>query len=269
MISQREVSQIAFRQHKLDKVIEKDYVISWILLGLARSKLKEYLVFKGGTALKKVYFPNYRYSQDLDFTLLRDLEEKILIDSLRAVLRELEKSQALLFNLKEERIERHIDSLTFYVDFVGPLQASLGSRNIKVDFTLIEKLVFSTEERVIKAPYSDCKGLKRKLKTYSLEEVLTEKLCALIGRTEPRDLYDAHYLFNLGNLNYQEVAEGFRSKAESKKIDPRRLSSILRQKEATIATLWEIRLAQQVDELPHLEAVIRKTNKYFRQYGIA
>jgi len=268
MISQREVSQIAFQQNKLDKVIEKDYIISWMLLGLSSSKLKESLAFKGGTALKKVYFPNYRYSEDIDFTLLEDLEEKALIDGFRAVLRELEKSQALLFHLKEERIERHIDSLTFYVDFVGPLQARLGSRNIKVDFTLIEKLVFSAEEEVIKAPYSDCKGLKRKLKTYSLEEVLTEKLCALIGRTEPRDLYDAHYLFNLEYLNYQEVAEGFKAKAANKKIDPKRLSSILRQKEATIANLWEIRLAQQVDELPHLEAVIRKINKYFRQYGM-
>jgi len=101
-----------------------------------------------------------------------------------------------------------------------------------------------------------------------LEEVLTEKLCALIGRTEPRDLYDTHSLFNLGNLKYHEVAEGFRVKAETKKIDSRRLSSIFRQKEATIAKLWEIRLAHQVDELPDLEEVIRKTNKYFRLYGM-
>ena len=85
MISQREISKIAFRQHKLDKIIEKDYVISWILLGLAGSRLKKSFAFKGGTALKKVYFPDYRYSEDLDFTLLGDLEEKVLIDGFRAV----------------------------------------------------------------------------------------------------------------------------------------------------------------------------------------
>ena len=50
MISQREISKIAFRQHKLDKIIEKDYVISWILLGLAGSRLKKSFAFKGGTA---------------------------------------------------------------------------------------------------------------------------------------------------------------------------------------------------------------------------
>jgi len=268
MISQREVSQIAFQQHKLDKVIEKDYVISWILLGLASSKLKKSLAFKGGTALKKIYFPNYRYSEDIDFTLLEDLEEKTLIEEFKAVLNELERTQAFLFSLRKERIEKHINSFIFYVDYVGPLQATLGSRKMKVDFTLAEELVFSVEERMIKAPYSDCQGIKKRLKTYALEEVLIEKLCALISRTEPRDLYDAYHLFNIGSLNYGEIAEGFRVKAESKKIDPARLSKILRQKEAKIAKLWEIRLAQQVDNLPHLDALIRKMKKYFRQYGL-
>lgn len=268
MITQREVSQIAFKQHKLDKVIEKDYVITWIPLGLATSKLKESLAFKGGTALKKVYFSDYRYSEDLDFTWIEKLHEDILIESFRAVLRDLEKSQAFVFDLKEERIERRTDSLTCYVNYVGPLQARLSSRDIKVDFTLIEKLVFPIEEKTIKASYSDCKSLTRKMMTYSLEEVLAEKLCALIGRTEPRDLYDTHYLLDLGTVDYQAVAEAFKIKAESKEIDPKRLGNILRQKEETIARLWEIRLAHQVDELPPLDAVIRKTNKYLRQYRI-
>lgn len=268
MITQREVSQIVFQKHKLDKVIEKDYVITWILLGLTRSKLKESLAFKGGTALKRIYFPDYRYSEDLDFTVVTELDEADLKSEFIKVLRDLERSQAFVFDLKEEKIERHTDSLTFYVDFVGPLQARLGSRDIKIDFTLIEKLLYPSEEKIIKAPYSDCKGFSRRLKTYTLEEILAEKLCALIGRTEPRDLYDAHFLLEWGNLDYHSVGEGFKVKALSKKIDSKRLRNILREKEATIARLWEIRLAHQVDELPHLEAVTRKTNKYLRQYGI-
>ena len=188
MISQREISQIAFKQHKLDKVIEKDYVIAWLLLGLANSTLKESLAFKGGTALKKVYFPDYRYSEDLDFTLLENTDELVLLDGVRTLLADLAKSQAFQFDLKENKIERRPDTLTFYVDYVGPLQAQLGSRDIKVDITLDEQLIFPLEEKVIISPYSDSEELKRKLKVYSLEEVLTEKLCALIGRTEPRDL---------------------------------------------------------------------------------
>ena len=57
MIPQAEIAKLAFREGMSDKVIEKDYVITWILLALADSELKDYLAFKGGTALKKNLFP--------------------------------------------------------------------------------------------------------------------------------------------------------------------------------------------------------------------
>ncbi len=57
-------------------VIEQDYVLSWILYGIsAIDDLRETLAFKGGTALKKIYFGNYRFSQDLDFTALEGAPE--------------------------------------------------------------------------------------------------------------------------------------------------------------------------------------------------
>ena len=52
-----------------DTQIEKDYVIGWVLKGISNNKfLLESLVFKGGTALRKIYFTEYRLSEDLDFT---------------------------------------------------------------------------------------------------------------------------------------------------------------------------------------------------------
>ncbi|WP_431214673.1 nucleotidyl transferase AbiEii/AbiGii toxin family protein [Puia sp. P3] len=46
-------------------------MLSWLLLGISKNAiLSDNLVFKGGTVLKKVYFPDYRFSEDLDFTLL-------------------------------------------------------------------------------------------------------------------------------------------------------------------------------------------------------
>ena len=43
-------------------VIEKDYALSYILAGIAvQPELAQSLVFKGGTVLKKVYFPDYRF----------------------------------------------------------------------------------------------------------------------------------------------------------------------------------------------------------------
>ena len=69
MILNAEVSQLARRHRVSDKTIEKDYVLTWILVQLGKSALKDFLLFKGGTAIKKAYFQNYRFSEDLDFTL--------------------------------------------------------------------------------------------------------------------------------------------------------------------------------------------------------
>lgn len=53
-------------------VLERDYLMSWILAGVRRMPLlHDTLVFKGGTALRKCYFENYRFSEDLDFTGLQ------------------------------------------------------------------------------------------------------------------------------------------------------------------------------------------------------
>lgn len=51
------------------EVLERDYLLSWILAGIGQvTALRDTLVFKGGTALKKCYFGEYRFSEDLDFT---------------------------------------------------------------------------------------------------------------------------------------------------------------------------------------------------------
>ena len=53
-----------------DEIIEKDYVLGWLLAGIAADPaLPDQWVFKGGTALRKCYFETYRFSEDLDFTL--------------------------------------------------------------------------------------------------------------------------------------------------------------------------------------------------------
>lgn len=55
--------------------IEKDYVLGWMLYGVATSSIADKLVFKGGTALSKAYFPNqWRLSEDLDFTPIDNTE---------------------------------------------------------------------------------------------------------------------------------------------------------------------------------------------------
>ena len=70
MIRSAEVSKLAHRLGLGDKTIEKDYILTWVLQAIAASPLRDLLAFKGGTAIKKIYVPDYRFSEDLDFTLL-------------------------------------------------------------------------------------------------------------------------------------------------------------------------------------------------------
>src|SRR5207302_9560040 len=70
MIDRREILEAASSFSLLPNVVEKDYVLGWILAGInANEELAEGWVFKGGTCLKKCYFETYRFSEDLDFTL--------------------------------------------------------------------------------------------------------------------------------------------------------------------------------------------------------
>lgn len=79
MIPPAEINRLAHRLGLGDKTVEKDYVLTWTLLAIAHSPLRDRLAFKGGTALKKVYVPDYRFSEDLDFTLLDDISSEDLV----------------------------------------------------------------------------------------------------------------------------------------------------------------------------------------------
>jgi len=71
MIEQKEINKIASKNRVSDRQIEKDYVLSWLLFAISKNQtLHNALVFKGGTVLKKAYFEDYRFSEDLDFTLI-------------------------------------------------------------------------------------------------------------------------------------------------------------------------------------------------------
>mgnify|MGYP000975988095 CR=1 FL=1 len=70
MIKPGEIQNKARSAGVRDQQIEKDYILSWLLKGISQNKLLSgVLVFKGGTCLKKFYFEDYRFSEDLDFTL--------------------------------------------------------------------------------------------------------------------------------------------------------------------------------------------------------
>jgi len=267
MILPGEVARLAHRLGLSDKTIEQDYVLTWVLLAIARSPLRDRLAFKGGTALKKIYVPDYRFSEDLDFTLLDDLANEDLRAEIEALFPWLRREVNITLEVRRAEIHE-TGNPALYLNYVGPLRADLGSRFLKTDFTRHELLLFPLVEARLRVPYSDCRGRMETLCVYSPEEILAEKLCALLGRTEPRDLYDVHYMFTHRLADDEEVWFRLGAKMAHKGLDPAALGDVLARKQSTFSRLWGPRLRGQVPELPHLDAVVRETGRWLRQSGL-
>lgn len=262
MITPKELSAAAAKYKLKDTQVEKDYVLSWVLYGISKNELLfKSLVFKGGTVLKKIYFEDYRFSEDLDFTLT---DEKITNQEL---LNEFEKIYAFVkqeanISLKfKEHDEHESGSLVFYVNYVGPLQANIDSRDIKIDITGGEILEFEIETRPLIITYSDLPRASFLLRCYSLPEVLIEKMTALMGRTEPRDLYDFWYLTEHDGLKPKDCRGEFERKAGNKNHDPAKLEEKVLAKEKNLKKDWERKLENQMDELPKFDDVFRESKR--------
>ncbi len=266
MISAAEVFTEAHRVGVGDLVIEKDYVLGWLLIAIAESDLRREIAFKGGTALKRVYYPDYRYSEDLDFTLCDGPSHDDLVEAFKALFPWLGQRVNLTLELRSDR-QSTFETTTLLVDYVGPLKAGLGSRYLKIDFSRGELLAEQPIDRPLQAPYSDYPP-DVTLPTYTLKEILTEKLCALLQRTEPRDLYDVYWLFEWGDVDQTFLASSFAAKCEHKGQDPTRLGRVLIDREATFGELWTSRLEVQVTELPHLNEVLRAVRRHARNLGL-
>lgn len=146
MIRQRNLSLLSNRLAKdggrriPEAILERDYCLSWFLVGLSHIDIKQSLIFKGGTAIKKCYIPDYRFSEDLDFTLTEDISFEDIQHRLIAAFEEIR--QAAGINIYLSRVDRHSheNSHTFYLGYEGPLPGA--GKEVKVDITIRERIVF-------------------------------------------------------------------------------------------------------------------------------
>jgi len=163
--------------------IEKDFAISCALLIISKSRLKDPLVFKGGTAIRKVYRPEARFSEDIDFTV-RSIGEGV-ISSLKELFSETRVDSITFEGTHEERFSQTGRSLR--IPFIGPLRYR---NSIRIDLSFRDDLILDVMERPILSKYGDSISSS----VYALEfvEIMAEKLRALIERGYPRDYYDVY-----------------------------------------------------------------------------
>lgn len=272
MIPQRNLSLLANRLAKMggrripESVLERDYCLAWFLAGLSESDLRRIMAFKGSTALKRCYFGDYRFSEDLDFTLVEPAPLKGILRGLEPVYASVRNATGIEFVFDRQDRHAHANSHTFYLKYTGPLP-SAGS--VKVDITIREQLVFPLEERPVLRGYDEFDDLPgdRLLQTYSLNEIATEKAVALVdgARNEPRDLYDLWYLTTRAGVALAPLVPAICAKLAFRKKPADRLEEAILGKEPRLKALWSVRLANQMASLPPFEEVFREFRRVLRQ----
>lgn len=156
MIKPGEIQKKARNEGVRDQQIEKDYVLSWILQGIAMHKaLFKIIVFKGGTVLKKAYFKDYRFSEDLDFTLLDDnISNQQIFEYFSEVFEYVIEKANIPMEIIDDN--KHEDGgINFYISYVGPLGGIGANKQVKVDVSKSEKLQFEPIEKDAIISYSD------------------------------------------------------------------------------------------------------------------
>lgn len=242
-------------------VIERDYVLGWFLSGLFRDgPLSESLILKGATALRKVYFPDYRFSEDLDFTLtesiLEDRFRRHLVETCQTLTQET-GTEFVLAAFRKTRDEEGSEAYEGKVQYIGPRQHRSGTLpRIKLDMTLYEILVLKPVHLPLIHPYSDkCEAI---IPTYCLEEILAEKLRALLTRTRARDLYDVWNLLkhHRDNIQIPQVVSAFHRKRQYKSVPFKSWADFLTPSRLVdFERAWEASLARQLRDLPKFEQV--------------
>jgi uncharacterized protein len=255
-----------------EAVLERDYCLAWFLVGLSRTALRERLAFKGGTALKRCYFGDYRFSEDLDFTLRADVPFDVIRKELEPVFTEAGHAGGVTIRFSHEDRQAHQNSHTFYLNYEGPLPASGRAKEVKVDITIREVVVFPLESRKVLRAYEEYQDLPEdaEVLTYSLNEIAAEKVVALLdaARNEPRDLYDIWFLASDGHVDLGDLTHAIERKWEFRGRRPADVRHALESKEARYKKLWEMRLAAQMAELPEFTGVFRAVRRALREAGI-
>ena len=266
MIHSGEISKLAHKLGLGDRTIEKDYVLTWVLDAIANSPLSSQMAFKGGTAIKKMYIPEYRFSEALDFTLLdSSLTNAQLESNIESLFPWLRQETNLTLEIRKTDVHSSGDP-ALYLNYVGPLQGHISSRFLKMDFTREELLAYPLKNLPVLSTYIDLKDRTALLQVYSFEEILSEKLRSLLTRAEPRDLYDIHYILSNQIVDVEQMKFNMPQKFASKGFNVDDLGTILEKRQKAFKRLWEARLSGQMPEIPTLETIMRETNRFFQRH---
>ncbi len=221
MINPKEIETKAKEFEIHTSNVQRDYVFGWLLFGIfTGSELKDRIFLKGGNALRKGYFENMRFSNDLDFGIPDDISQDALLAEINSVCVLIQKKAGIIFVNEKNKIEEKFTASNtplpnlkvyevrvYFKDFYG--NSDHIKLKISMDVTRFDKTLLDLQTVKLIHPYSDADEVVCNIRCMKLEEIVATKLKCLMQRQHAPDLFDYAYSVKLlgGNLNKQEVIE--------------------------------------------------------------
>lgn len=214
MISADQVKSLSKKFKINESIVVREYIQLLFLKKLYEQSFSKDIYFKGGTAIR-LLFNGDRFSEDLDFTVqAKESDFKI---NIKKFLSSLENQYPISF--KERKT---ITGKTYLLTAKVPHQKS--NIFVKLDFSMRENIL-EPSKNIIKTDYPIV--MQAFVNSLSKNEILAEKIRAILTRKKHRDLYDLWMLQELGakidtKLISKKLAyyhETFKSKNLIKKLD--------------------------------------------------
>ncbi len=258
MIPSREIKEKAREFGVPPSTIERDYAQNWLLSHLSPIPM----ALKGGTGIRKVFIEHYRFSDDLDFTLLEPVDKDVLQAAVRDAAARVREESGILF---EENIGIIETVSGFRVTAKFRILHGSTTTPINIDLDLTgpdsEQVLLPVQELPIFHHYSDT--LDASVTSYALEEIVAEKIRSLFQRTRSRDLYDIGQLAD--RVNREDVKSILLKKCESKGVVVDR--TLLTRKRDQFAAAWNVSLRHQMREIPDFNEAFEKMLNEIEEYS--
>ena len=284
MVLQKAIATIAEQKGVVKSTVDKDWTLGHFVAAIySEASLREALIFKGGTCLKKCYFPDYRFSEDLDFTS-RSTDFELNQSHLDFIAWHVKENAGILTHIESLRPIQFQNTLAGYeavIKFWGsdhpkneaPSPPDRWHTKIKIEITLFEKLLFNQIDKKIIHSYSDQLSINpNAIPCYSIEEMLAEKLRSLVQRsyTAPRDYYDIWYLSNtFKGLDWPKIVEAFHEKMKFKGHTFTGIDQLINNdNDKKLKAAWKNSLGHQIQksQLPEYEVVREELSLLFKKH---
>jgi predicted nucleotidyltransferase component of viral defense system len=229
MISDAEIKRLAYDWQADPMIVDLDYVLGAFLSQMYQQEWANRLRFKGGTCLRKCYFSEYRFSEDLDFTAEDEVSDRDLDALIGTVIQQVQDVFGVNMQARQPRIRLLQDTqgkstIEVRLYYRGPLLRTGAPQSVRLHITVLgfEHLPPSIEIREINHPYTDFGLLTGPgARCYTLQEILSEKLRALSGQRRfaiSRDLFDVYYLLEHGEVDLEDVRNMMEPKFEARSL---------------------------------------------------